>query len=166
MLFLVLLGLLAAMQPAPLIPGSASWTLTSAQSSLDPPNTLSITPLHEGVHVVMSGETHLDFRGRRDTTSPAPGNLGFDQIELRRIGKKQVELKEKKDGALVATVREKVSSRRKRIDGHDRDDRPSRPDNSMDAGPEARRLPSDLFAGDWTEDLSKTRLRAGIGAQD
>src|SRR5690349_3493322 len=57
----LLLGLLAVVQPA-IRPGQAdprfgSWTLISAQSSMDPPNRLSITPLHAGLHVVMSGET-------------------------------------------------------------------------------------------------------------
>ena len=59
----------------------------------------------------MSGETHLDFTAKSNGhDSPVPGNPGFDQVEVRRIDKKQAEVKEKKDGALVATVREKVSN--------------------------------------------------------
>src|ERR1700727_2900908 len=88
-----------------------SWTLLSAQSTLNPPNKLSITALHDGVHVVMSGDTHLDFTaksGGHDTS--VPGNPAFNQVELRRIDKRQAEVKEKKDGAIVATVREKLSS--------------------------------------------------------
>ncbi len=58
---LALLGLVAALQLVAADPRIGSWTLISAQSALDPPNKLSITPLHEGVHVVISGETHIDF---------------------------------------------------------------------------------------------------------
>ena len=59
----------------------------------------------------MSGETHLDFTAKFDGhDTSAPGNLAFNQIELRRIDKKQAEVKEKKDGAIVATVHEKLSS--------------------------------------------------------
>ena len=108
---LLLLGLLAAIQSGAADPRIGSWTLVSAQSSLDPPNRLSITPLHDGVHVVMSGETHLDFTANwNGHDSSAPGNLAFNQIELRRIDKRQAEVKEKKDGTVVATVREKISN--------------------------------------------------------
>ncbi len=82
------------------------WTLVSAQSVLDPPNKLSITSLHDRVHVVMSGETHLDFTAKPDGHDvPVPGNPGFNQVELRKIDKRQSEVKEMKDGAVVATVR-------------------------------------------------------------
>jgi hypothetical protein len=54
----------------------------------------------------MSGETHLDFNANwNGHESFAPGNLAFNQIELRRIDKRQAEVTEKKDGAVVATVR-------------------------------------------------------------
>ena len=112
---LILLGLLAAVQPAsPQVggpdPRMGLWTLTTADSSLDPPNRLSITHLHEGVHVVMSGESHFDFTANRNGhDSSAPGNLGFNQIELHRMDKRQAEVRQKKDGTLVATVREKLS---------------------------------------------------------
>ena len=59
----------------------------------------------------MSGETHFDFTANRNGhDSPAPGNLAFNQIDLRRIDKRQKEVEEKKDGTLVATVREKISN--------------------------------------------------------
>jgi hypothetical protein len=159
---LLLLGLLAAMQPEVADPRLGSWTLISAQSSLDPPNRLSITPLHDEVHVVMSGETHLDFTANRNGhESSAPGNLAFDRIELRRIDKRQAEVKEKKDGTIVATIREKISN-----DG-----------NELTATTASRghadritvwtrsggtKVANDLFAGEWTQDLSKTRLRQGL----
>ncbi len=60
---LAMLGLVAAIQLGAADPRIGSWTLISAQSALDPPNKLSITSLHDGVHVVTSGETHVDFTG-------------------------------------------------------------------------------------------------------
>jgi hypothetical protein len=159
---LLLLGLLAAMQPGAPDPRLGSWALVSAQSSLDPPNRLSIIPLHGGVHVVMSGETHLDFTANwNGHDSSAPGNLAFNQIELRRIDKRQAEVKEKKDGTVVATVREKISN-----DGNELTT------TTATAGHADRitvwtrsggaKVANDLFAGEWTQDLSKTRLRQGL----
>jgi hypothetical protein len=168
-----LLGLFAAIQsPAQTgnQPGAAdprlgawlgSWTLISAQSSLDPPNRLSITPAHGRLHIVMSGETHFDVTANSNGhKSPAPGNLGFDQIELRRIDKRQADVKEEKDGTVVATVHEKLS----------RDDneltttiaRMGQADQiTVWTRTGGKKSVLDLFAGDWTQDLSKTRLRQG-----
>jgi hypothetical protein len=139
-----------------------SWTLVSAQSSLDPPNRLTITPLHAGTHVVMSGESHLDFTANPSGhPSPAPGNLGFDQIELRRIDKRQAEVKQEKDGTVVATVREKISS-----DGNELTSTTVSPGHAdkitVWTRSGAKKVPNDLFAGEWTEDLGKTRLRQGL----
>jgi hypothetical protein len=157
-----LLALLAAFQPGAPDPRIGSWTLLSAQSTLDPPNKLSITPLHDGVHVVMSGETHLDFTSKFDGhDTSAPGNLGFNQIELRRIDKKQSEVKEKKDGAVVATVREKLSS-----DGNELTTTTANKGHADQITVWTRsggaKVAGDLFAGEWTQDLSKTRLRQGL----
>jgi hypothetical protein len=143
-------------------PRIGSWTLLSAQSSLDPPNKLSITPLHDGVHVVMSGDTHLDFTAKFDAhDTSAPGNLGFNQIELRKIDKKQAEVKEKKDGAVVATVREKISS-----DGKELTTTTARNGHADQITVWTRtggaKVASNLFAGEWTQDLSKTRMRQGL----
>ena len=158
----MLLGLLAVIQSGAADPRLGSWTLISAQSSLDPPNRLSITPLHDRVHVVMSGETHLDFTANRNGhESPAPGNMAFNQIELRNIDKRQAEVKEKKDGTVVATVREKISK-----DGSEL------VTTTASMGQADRitvwtrtggaKVPNDPFAGEWTEDLSKTRMRQGL----
>src|SRR5580704_19548922 len=96
---LALLGLIAAVELSAADPRIGSWTLVSAQSTLDPPNKISITSLHHTVHVVTSGETHLDFTGKFDGhAASVQGNSAFNQIELRRIDKHQVEIKEKKDG--------------------------------------------------------------------
>jgi len=159
-----LLALLAAIQlGAPDLraqdPRIGSWILVSAQSSLNPPNKLSVTDLHGGVHVVMSGDTHLDFTTKSDGhDTSVPGNLAFDQVELRRIDKKQAEVKEKKNGAIVATVREKLSGDGDELTittattGH--------PDQiTVWTRSGGAKVPSDPLAGEWTEDLSKTRLR-------
>jgi hypothetical protein len=157
-----LLGLLATMQTGAADPRVGTWTLVSAQSSLDPPNRLTITPVHDGSHVVMSGETHLDFTANSNGhQSPAPGNLAFNQIELRRIDKRQAEVKEEKDGAVVATVREKISN-----DGNELTTTTATPGHAdtitVWTRSGGKRVPNDLFAGEWTQDISKTRLRQGL----
>ena len=128
---------------------------------MDPVNRLSITPGQNGTHVVMSGETHLDFTANTNGhQAPAPGNLGFNQIELHRIDKHQAEVREKKDGALVATVREKLSNDGTELTsattstGHT-------PQITVWTRTGGRKDPKDPFAGDWTQDLSKTRMRQG-----
>ncbi len=165
---LLLFALLAAAQLAVAQSGAPDpragvWTLVSAQSSLDPPNRLSITHVQGGgVHVVMSGETHFDFTANRNGhDSPAPGNLGFNQIDLHRIDKRQAEVIEKKDGTVVATVREQLSKDGKELTattttaGH-----PDRITVWMRSG--GAKLATDLFVGEWTQDLSKTRLHQGL----
>jgi len=159
---LLLFGLLAAVQPGVPDPRLGGWTLVSAQSSLDPPNRLSITHLHGEVHVVMSGETHFDFTANRNGhDSPAPGNLGFNQIDLHRIDKRQNEVIEKKDGTVVATVRDQLSKDGKELTattataGH--------PDKiTVWTRTGGAKVASDLFVGEWTQDLGKTRLRQGL----
>jgi uncharacterized membrane protein len=165
-----LFGLLAAIQPGGQLyaqtgaadPRLGSWTLISAQSSLDPPNRLSITPVHGGMHVVMSGETHFDFTANTSGhKSPAPGNLGFNQIELHRIDKRQAEVKEAKDGVAVATVHQQLSK-----DGNEltttttTGGKPDLVTVWMRTG--GKKVALDLFAGEWTQDMSKTRLRQGL----
>jgi hypothetical protein len=159
---LVLFGLLFAAQLGAADPRIGSWALISAQSSLDPPNKLSITSLHGAVHVVISGNTHLDFTaklGGREAS--VQGNPAFNQIELRRIDKHQVEVRQKKDGVIVATIHDKLSR-----DGSELTSTTSqngRPDNiTLWTRTGGKKSANDLFAGEWTEDLSKTRLRQGL----
>jgi hypothetical protein len=159
---LALLGLFAALQIGAADPRIGSWTLVSAQSSLDPPNKLSITRLHDDVQVVISGETHLDFTARLNGHDAAvPGNPAFNQIDLRRIDKHQVEVKEKKDGAVVTTILDKLSK-----DGNELTSTTSQSGHSdkitMWKRTGGKKSATDLFAGEWTEDLSKTRLRQGL----
>ena len=85
-------------------PRIGAWTLVSAQSSLDPPNQLSITVLHGAVHVVMSGERHLDFTAKADGHETAvSGYPAFDEAELHKIDKRDIDVREKKNGSVVAT---------------------------------------------------------------
>lgn len=143
-------------------PRIGSWILISAQSSLTPPNQLSVTALPDAVHVVMSGETRMDFTvNTKGHNTPVPGNPAFNQVELHRMGKTQSEVTEKKDGAVVATVREKLSNDKNELtvttstSGHpDRITVWTRSPGGKTAG--------DPFAGQWTQDLSKTRLRQGF----
>lgn len=107
----------------------------------------------------MTGEKHLDFEVRADGhDSPVQGNAAFNQVELRRIDKKQSEVKEQKDGVLVATIRTKLSADGKELTvttlskGH--------PDQlevwTRTGGAKAAHDP---LAGEWTQEMSKTRLR-------
>jgi hypothetical protein len=110
----------------------------------------------------MSGETRLDFTTNSNGhKSPAPGNLGFNQIELRRIDKRQAEVKEEKDGTVVATVREKLSN-----DGNELTTTTATRGKADQITVWARtggaKVANDLFAGEWTQDLSKTRMRQGL----
>ncbi len=159
---LATLGLVAVIQLCAADPRIGSWMLISAESSLDPPNKLSITSLHDRVHIVLSGDTHLDFTAKFDGhETSVQGNPAFNQIELRRIGKHQAEVKEKKDGAIVATIRDKISS-----DGNELTSTTLRPGHANQITVWTRsggtKVADDLFAGEWTEDLSKTRLRQGL----
>jgi hypothetical protein len=157
-----LLGTAIAPQLRAADPRIGSWTLISAQSALDPPNKLSITPLHEGVHVVSSGETHVDFRTKWDGhTTPIESNPAFNHIELRRIGKTQAELKEKKDAVVVATVQYKLSADGNELTGTTSEK--GHPDRITvwTRGP-GKKVADNLFAAEWTEDMSKTRSRQGL----
>ena len=159
---LVLVGLIAALQIGAADLRIGSWKLVSAESSLDPPNKLSITRQHEEVHVVVTGNSHIDFTAKVNGHDAAvPGNPGFNQIELRRIDKHQVEIKQKKDGALVATILDKLSK-----DANELTSTTSQAGHSdtitVWKRTGGKRLVTDLFAGEWTEDLSKTRLRQGL----
>jgi hypothetical protein len=158
---LALLWLAATIQLGAADPRIGSWVLISAQSTLDPPNKLSITSLPNAVHVVSSGNSHFDFTAKWDGhDASVKGNPAFNQIELRRIDKHQVEVKEKKDGAVVATVLDKVSS-----DGNELTSRTSQTGRADQVTVWTRsggtKSAKDFFAGEWMQDLSKTRLRQG-----
>jgi hypothetical protein len=110
----------------------------------------------------MSGETHLDFTANwNGHKSSAPGNLGFDQIELHKIDKKQVEVKEEKGGAVVATIREKISNNGNEMTSTAM--AAGKPDQiAVWARSGGAKIAADPFAGEWTEDLSKSRQGQGL----
>jgi hypothetical protein len=110
----------------------------------------------------MSGETHVDFTAKPNGHETAvPGNPAFNQIELHKIDKKQSEIKEMKDGAIVATIRNLLSKDGRQLTittasaGH-----PDQINVWMRTGGAKSAL--DPLAGEWTQDLSKTRLRQGL----
>ncbi len=110
----------------------------------------------------MSGETHLDFTvNGNGHESPAPGNLGFNKVELHRIDKRQAEVKEEKDGAVVATVREKLSPNGNELTTTTAT-RGKADQITVWTRSGGAKVANDLFAGEWTQDLSKTRLRQGL----
>ena len=129
---------------------------------MDPANKLSIKSAHDEVEVVMTGQTRIDIKAKKDGHETAvSGNPAFNQVVLRRIDKRQTEVTEKKDGVVVATVRDKLSS-----DGNEltittaskgRADQVTVWTRSGGA-----RVAGDPFAGEWTQDLSKTRMRQGL----
>lgn len=160
--FSLLFGLLVAGQVGTADPRIGSWQLISAQSSLDPPNKLSITSQHGEVHVVISGSTHADFTAKLNGhDTPVQNNPAFDQIELKKIDKRQVELREKKGGALVATIHEKLSK-----DASELTSKTSQAGHTdkitVWKRTGGKKSATDLFAGEWTEDLSKSRMGQGL----
>lgn len=111
------------------------------------------------MHVVMSGEAHLDFTANTNgKQAAAPGNLGFNQIELHRAGRKAADVLEKKDGALVATVHERLSN-----DGNELTSTTTSagktPQITVWTRTGGAKAPKDPFAGEWTQDQSKTRMK-------
>jgi hypothetical protein len=156
-----MLALLLAVPSWAADPRIGSWKLVSAQCTLDPPNKLSIIDLHDEVRVVMTGDKSMDFRanGKGQETSVA-GNPAFDQVELHRSDRKHAEVKEKKDSALVATVRESLSANGNELTittasiGH-------ADQITVWTRSGGAKSVHDPFAGDWTQDMSKTVLRQG-----
>ncbi len=135
--------------------------MVSAESTLTPPNKLSITSGKDGIHVVMSGENHMDFTVKGNGhDSSVPGNPAFNQVELHKIGKKEAEVVEKKDGAVVGSVREKVSNDGKELTVTTISK--GRPDQirvwTRTGGAKSA---LDPMAGEWIQDMSKTRMRQG-----
>ena len=143
-------------------PRVGAWALVSAESSLEPANKLVIVSGKEGVHVVMTGENHLDFTAKGNGHETAvPGNPAFDQVELRRIDKKSSQVTEKKGGTIVTTVLEKLSADSKELTlttarkGH-----PEQVSVWERTG--GAKVANDPVSGEWTEDLSKSRMRQGL----
>jgi len=113
----------------------------------------------------MSGDTHLDFTAKSDGhDTPVPGNPAFNQVELRRIDKRQAEVKEKKDGVVVATVREKLSK-----DGNELTittaSRGHADQITVWTRSGGAKVAADLLAGEWTQDLARPVCGKGWGSR-
>jgi hypothetical protein len=142
-------------------PRTGTWKLVSADSHLEPPRVLSISHKGKGIHVAISG-INVEFTSNWDGHDNHVQNVpAFNQVVMRRVGKDGAEIKEKKDGALVATLHDKLSADRKEL--VTTTVKPGRKDEitvwertggAHDAG--------NPFIGEWTQNFSKTRLRQGL----
>lgn len=157
-----LLSLLSIAYALAADPRAGSWKLVSAQSSLDPPDRLLIVSAAGTVHVLMTGEIHLDFTAKSDgKQTPVPSNPLFDEVQIHRIDKKQVQVIEKKNGAEVATIRNVLSKNGKEVTLTT--SRPGIKDQiSIWSRTGAAKGALDPFAGNWIQDVSKTRMRQGV----
>jgi hypothetical protein len=157
-----LLTFLSAVYALAVDPRVGSWKLVSAQSSLDPPDRLLIVSAAGTVHVLMTGEIHLDFTAKSDgKQTPVPSNPLFDEVQIHRIDKKQVQVIEKKNGAEVATIRNVLSKNGKEVTLTT--SRPGIKDQiSIWSRTGAAKGALDPFAGNWIQDVSKTRMRQGV----
>ena len=154
--------LLAAAQLWAPDPRIGTWKLISAQSVLDPPRKLTITPQGRGVHVVVSGSPRIEFSANWDGRDyPVQNVPAFNRVAMRRLDRNQAELTERKDGMLVATVRDRISKDRKELTivtiqaGRANQLNVLRRSGGVNDA-------ANPFVGEWTEDLSKTRLRQGL----
>jgi hypothetical protein len=143
-------------------PRLGTWKLVSADSALDPPRELSVTSHGKGVHVVISGGSHVDFTAAWDgRDNPVQNIPAFNQIAIRRIDKNQVEISEKKNGMLVATLRDRISNDHKELTITTV--QPRREDQvTVWKRSGAVQDAAKPFLGEWIQDFSKTRLRQGL----
>jgi hypothetical protein len=156
------IALLAAAQLWAPDPRIGTWKLISAQSVLDPPRKLTITRQDRGVHVVVSGSPRIEFSANWDGRDyPVQNVPAFNRVAMRRLDRNQAELTERKDGMLVATVRDRISKDRKELTivtiqaGRANQLNVLRRSGGVNDA-------ANPFVGEWTEDLSKTRLRQGL----
>jgi hypothetical protein len=103
-------------------PAVGTWKLNTARSKYDPgpmpkSNTISITAVPNGVHVVAKGEdakgqpTGIDYTATFDgKDAPVKGAPGYDTTSLKRVDANTTEQIRKKDGKMVQTVTRKVSA--------------------------------------------------------
>jgi hypothetical protein len=89
------------------------------------------------------------------------GNAAFNRLELRRVNKHEAEVKEKKDAAVVAIVHYKISTDGNELTGTTSEK--GRPDQiTVWTRTGGAKVADDLFAAEWTQDLTKTRMRQGL----
>ena len=159
---LALAGIIAALQLGAADPRLGTWKLIHAQSTMDPPRKLAVTSERDRVHVLISGSQPIEFTAKWDGRNyPVPNVAAFNQIAVHRLSRGRTELIQKKDGAVVATVRDQLSSDGKELTavtiqkGH-----PNQISIWERTGGDKN--PDNPFAGQWTEDLSQSRLRQGL----
>jgi hypothetical protein len=162
MLRLTWVTLIVATQLCAADPRIGTWKLVSAHSVLDPPRTLVVMREGLGVHVVVSGDIHMEFSATWDGhDNPVRDVPAFNRIAIRRIDKIQAELTEKKNGVKIASVLQKISKegRELTITTH----QAGRPDEiNVLRRSGGTRDAANPFVGEWTQDLSETRLRQGL----
>src|ERR1700735_323028 len=74
-------------------PRIGAWKLVSADSALDPPGVLNITPQGKGVPAVIPGSTYLDFTAAYGGHDNHVQNIpAFNQMVMRRIDTYQSEI--------------------------------------------------------------------------
>ncbi len=127
----------------------------------------TVTHTQDRVHVVMSGETRIDFTANANGHETAvAGNPMFDQIQLHRIDRRHVELKEKQAGEVVATIDDRISKNDHELTVTTAaEGQPAQVTvwtRSRGTTPVGRGFMKDPFAGKWTENLSKTRMSQGL----
>lgn len=107
----------------------------------------------------MTGEVKIDFTAKADGhDTPVPGNPAFNQVEVKRINGKQSEVQEMKDGVLVATVHLTLSNKNTELTIATTGSRHS-DGVTVWTRTGGDKTPHDALAGEWMQDMSKTRLK-------
>jgi hypothetical protein len=103
-------------------PAVGTWKLNTAKSKYDPgpvpkSNTITITAVANGIHVVAKGEngagqpTSIDYSTTYDgKDSPVKGAPAYDTLSTKRVDANTTETIRKKDGKQVQTATRKVSA--------------------------------------------------------
>jgi len=103
-------------------PAVGTWKLNTAKSRYDPgpvpkSNTITITAVANGIHVVAKGEngagqpTGIDYTTTYDgKDSPVKGAPAYDTVSTKRVDANTTETIRKKDGKQVQSATRKVSA--------------------------------------------------------
>ena len=103
-------------------PAIGTWKLNTAKSKYNPgpmpkSNTITITAVASGLHVVAKGEdaagkpTGIEYTATSDgKDSPVKGAPAYDTTSLKRVDANTTEQTRKKEGKTVQTVTRKVSA--------------------------------------------------------
>ena len=103
-------------------PAVGVWKLNTAKSHYDPgptpkSNTITITAVSNGIHVMAKGEngagqpTGVDYTTTYDgKDSPVKGAAAYDTVSTKKVDATTTETTRKKDGKQVQTATRKVSA--------------------------------------------------------